>query len=189
MRTNGIQRMTNSESKANEQEQDRFGGVLAEVMRRLPRRKRRLGLRMTPMIDVIFLLLTFFVLTAKFRTPEQFLPIQLPRADAAVERFGVIEPLIINISGEKGFCAAQIGQLRTVRIEGARYAEGLADFANKLAEVLNLQKRTTDDPIEIHCDDYVRWDDLVKIYNVLQAAGISDITFQMTGQSDDPGDK
>jgi hypothetical protein len=45
------------------------------------------------------------------------------------------------------------------------------------------------DPIELRCGDEVRWDDLVKIYNVLQAGGISDITFQMTGQSDEPGDK
>jgi len=181
--------MTNSESKANEQEQDRFGGVLAEVMRRLPRRKRRLGLRMTPMIDVIFLLLTFFVLTAKFRTPEQFLAINLPTADAAVKRFGPIEPLIISISGEEAGCVIQIGSAGALRIEGAHYADGLCDFANKLTAVLSLQKRTAGDPIELHCDDYVRWDDLVKIYNVLQAAGINDITFQMTGQSDDPGDK
>jgi len=144
---------------------------------------------MTPMIDVIFLLLTFFVLTAKFRTPEQFLAIKLPAANAAVERFGPIEPLIISISGEEGNCLVQIGQLRTVRIEGARYAEGLADFANKLMEVLDLQKRTAGDPIELRCDDYVRWDDLVKIYNVLQATGISDIAFQMTGQGDEPADK
>jgi len=172
-----------------EQEQEQFGGILGKVLEGLGRGRRRLGLRMTPMIDVIFLLLTFFVLTARFRTPEQFLPIQLPRADAAEARFGVVEPLIINVSGEEGNCAVQIGQLRTVRIDSARYAEGLADFANELTEVLSLQKRTADDPIEIRCDDYVRWDDLVKIYNVLQAAGISDITFQMTGQGDDPGDK
>jgi len=169
--------------------QEEFGGIRAQVVGHLPRRKRRLGLRMPPMIDVIFLLLTFFVLTAKFRTPEQFLPIQLPTAEAAVERFGVVEPLIISIYGEEGGYLVQIGTAAALRIEGTRYAEGLADFANKLTEVLSLQKRTADDPIELRCDDYVRWDDLVKIYNVLQAAGISDITFQMTGQGDDPGDK
>ena len=168
-----------------EQEQAEFGGILGKVMEGLRRPRQRLGLRMTPMIDVIFLLLTFFVLTARFRTPEQFLPIQLPRAEAAVERFGAIEPLIISISGEEGDYLVQIGTVRALRIEGARYADGLADFATKLTEVLSLQKRTAGDPIELRCDDYVRWDDLVKIYNVLQAAGISDITFQMTGQSDD----
>jgi biopolymer transport protein ExbD len=172
-----------------EQGQEEFGGIRAKVMGRFSRPRRRLGLRMTPMIDVIFLLLTFFVLTAKFRTPEQFLAIHLPTAEAAVERFGAIEPLIISISGEEGDYLVQIGTVRALRIDGADYAGGLADFANKLTDVLSLQKRTVGDPIELHCDDYVRWDDLVKIYNVLQAAGISDITFQMTGQSDDPGDK
>jgi len=140
---------------------------------------------MTPMIDVIFLLLTFFVLTAKFRTPEQFLAIHLPTAEAAVERFGPIEPLIISMSGAEAGWVVKIGQLQSVEVEGGRYADGLADFANKLADVLSLQKRTASDPVELRCSDNVRWNDLVKIYNVLQAAGISDITFQMTGQSDD----
>ena len=71
--------------------QEEFEGIRAQVVGGLPRRRRRFGLRMTPMIDVIFLLLTFFVLTAKFRTPEQFLPIHLAVADAAVEHFGPIE--------------------------------------------------------------------------------------------------
>jgi biopolymer transport protein ExbD len=103
---------------------------------------------MTPMIDVIFLLLTFFVLTAKFRTPEQFLPIHLATADAAVEHFGPIEPLIISISGAEGGCLVEIGGLASVQVESERYADGFLDFAG-------------------------------------QAAGISDITFQMTGQGDD----
>jgi len=168
-----------------EQGQEEFGGVWAEVVGRLPRRKRRLGLRMTPMIDVIFLLLTFFVLTAKFRTPEQFLAIHLPTAEAAVERFGAIEPLIISISGAETDCAVEIGGLESLRIEGAHYADGLVGFAGKLGDVLSLQKRTVSDPVELRCSEDVRWDYLVKIYNVLQATGISNITFQMTGQSDD----
>ena len=144
------------------------------------RRRRRLGLRMTAMIDVIFLLLTFFVLTARFRTPEQFLPIHLPTADAAVQKFGVIEPLELDISADEAGCVVRIGQLETVRIEAGRGAEGLVDFANKVTDILSQQKRTADDPVELRCDDYVTWDHLVKIYNVLQAMGVNDITFCMT---------
>jgi biopolymer transport protein ExbD len=140
---------------------------------------------MTPMIDVIFLLLTFFVLTAKFRTPEQFLPIHLATADAAEQHFGPIEPLVISISGAEGGCLVEIAGLAAVQMEGERYADGFLDFAGKLAEVLSIQKRTASDPIELRCAENVKWDQLVKIYNVLQAAGISDITFQMTGQGDD----
>ena len=165
--------------------QGEFEGIRAQVVGGLPRRRRRFGLRMTPMIDVIFLLLTFFVLTAKFRTPEQFLPIHLAAAGAAVEHFGPIEPLIISISGAEGGCLVEIGGLASVQVEGERYAEGLVDFAGKLRNVLSIQKRTASDPIELRCGEQVRWDELVKIYNVLQAAGISDITFQMTGQGDD----
>jgi biopolymer transport protein ExbD len=135
---------------------------------------------MTAMIDVIFLLLTFFVLTARFRTPEEFLPIHLPTADAAVQKFGVIEPLELDISVAEAGCMVRIGQLETVRIEADRPAEGLAALANELTNILSRQKRTTRDPIEIRCGDEVKWDYLVKIYNVLQAMGINDITFRMT---------
>jgi biopolymer transport protein ExbD len=49
------------------------------------RRKRRLGIRidMTPMVDIAFLLLTFFMLTSVFRRP-QTMEINLPPQD--VER-------------------------------------------------------------------------------------------------------
>ncbi|MHC5061018.1 MAG: ExbD/TolR family protein [Planctomycetota bacterium] len=139
---------------------------------------------MTPMIDVIFLLLTFFVLTAKFRTPEQFLPIHLAAADAAVANSGPIEPLVISIYGTEAGCVLQVGSLETIQMDSERYGEGLLDFRGKLAELLSIQKRTVGDPVEIRCGDHVRWDELVKVYNVLQLAGITDITFQMTGQSD-----
>ena len=168
-----------------ESAEGKFVGIRARVLGGLPRRRRRFGLRMTPMIDVIFLLLTFFVLTAKFRTPEQFLPIHLATADAAVQHFGPIEPLIISISGAEDGCLVEIGGLAVAGVGGERYADGLVGFAGKLREVLSIQKRTVSDPIELRCAENVKWDQLVKIYNVLQAAGISDITFQMTGQSDE----
>jgi len=172
-----------------EQLKDHFKGTPAEVLGTVGGSNRHLGLRMAPMIDVIFLLLTFFVLTAKFRTPEQFLPIHLPTAEAGVERIAPIEPLIINISAVEGGCEVKIAQLASVRVEQSRYAEGLAELASELAGVLNQQKRTSGDPIEIRCADEVSWDNLVKVYNVLQAAGINDITFQMTGQVNEPADK
>jgi len=39
------------------------------------------------------------------------------------------------------------------------------------------QKRTADDPIEIRCDDDLKWDHLVKIYNILYGMGAGNITF------------
>jgi len=65
-----------------------------DVIAGLQKRKRRsFGLRMTAMIDVIFLLLTFFVLTAKFRPPEEFLGLAMGASSTATTNFGIIEPL------------------------------------------------------------------------------------------------
>ena len=57
--------------------------------------------------------------------------------------------------------------------------EGLADFANKLTDVLTAQKRTANDPMEIECEDDVEWDYVVKIQNVLYGMGIDDIAFNI----------
>lgn len=57
-------------------------------------KKGRIGIRidMTPMVDVLFLLLTFFMLVVQFRPPEEFSivlpssrsPIKLPESEIAV---------------------------------------------------------------------------------------------------------
>ena len=159
-------------------EQNDIPSIQQEVVRSLRKhRGRAFGLRMTPMIDIIFLLLTFFVLTAKFRTPEQFLPVRLGGGQAEVERLGVIEPLRIHIAGTENDCTVDIGGLERVRIEASAVEAGLTQFANKLAYVMDKQKRTAGDAIEIVCEDRTKWDYLVKIYNVLCAMGADDITF------------
>ena len=153
------------------------------VMRRLRQsRQTAMGLRIAPMIDVIFLLLTFFVLTARFRVPEQFLPINLPSA-AYARQTGVIEPLVINLAADDSQCIANFGaaaQAGESVIRAETIDADLAGFAGDFVEVLRSQKRHVGDPVEIFCSDEVKWDYLVKIYNVLYAMGINDITFAMT---------
>lgn len=163
-----------------EPEQDRNAGADGQLRGFLHRRKRRkFHLRMTPMIDVIFLLLIFFVLTARFRIPEQFLGSVLPKDEKPEQRAGVIEPLVLYISGTDDGCVVEIGSAARVVIRDEARDEGIANFANKLADVLIAQKRTANDPIEIECEDDVEWDYLVKIHNVLYGMGIDDVTFDM----------
>lgn len=158
--------------------------VRQSLLGRIRGHKRRgFGLRMAPMIDVIFLLLTFFVLTAKFRRPEQFLSMILPRAHGQVRDFSVIEPVVIDISSRSSGCSIRIGPETigvNVSIDPASANEDLAVFANSFADVLVLQKRTAADPVEIICDGDVKWDYLVKIYDVVSAMGVGDITFNMS---------
>jgi len=142
------------------------------------RKKRGFVLQMTPMIDVIFLLLTFFLLTANFRTPEDFLPIRLPDKQAP-QIPSIIEPLSISIAATQTGLQVQIADLNAVAIENAELNRGLANFATKLKNTFEAQQRTPNDPVEISCTDEVTWDHLVKIYSILNAMGIENITFNL----------
>ncbi len=142
-------------------------------------RREGISLRMLPMIDVIFLLLTFFVLTAKFRMPEDFLAMKLPTGAGRMDSSVIIEPLVLSVAVAGEGCEIVIGQAESVRVSDAAVEDGLAQFATMFKQISADQKRHAGDPVEIMCDDDVKWDHLVKIYNVLQAMGMDDITFHM----------
>ena len=153
------------------------------AIKRLKRKhKTHVGVCMTPMIDIIFLLLTFFVLTANFRKPEDFLSLKLPTAAAAAQNFAIVSPYQIDISAVNAGCVITFGSGKTrqqVTINDGTVNSDLATFAAGLSPALAMQKRTADDPIEISCADDVRWDNLVKIYNIINALGIQDVTFKL----------
>jgi biopolymer transport protein ExbD len=143
-------------------------------------RKRPFTLRMAPMIDMIFLLLIFLLVAAKWRPQEDFLPFQLPSAHAQNQRIGKPEPLVIHIFAAETGCGVRIAQLYTVRIRNENIEADLAVLMEKIQTCLTEQKRYTSDPIEITCAPEVRWEHLARIYNMFFGAGLTDITFTMT---------
>ncbi len=143
-------------------------------------RRRTIGLRMAPMIDMIFLLLLFFLVAAKWRPAEDSLPFKLPAASAQQIRIGAPQPLAIYISATQDGCAVQIGNLYSVQIEDKTIEADLVALMQKLADCMNAQKRFATDPIEIICQSDVKWQYVAKIYNMFFGAGLIDITFMMT---------
>jgi len=143
-------------------------------------RRHPFALRMAPMIDIIFLLLIFFFVAAKWRPTEDFLPFQLSTAQAQNVTIGKPEPLIIHISSTQAGCNVQVGRLHSVRIENETIEANLAVLMEKMNNCLLAQKRFATDPIEIVCAPEVKWDHLAKIYNMFFGVGLTDITFRMT---------
>jgi biopolymer transport protein ExbD len=135
---------------------------------------------MAPMIDMIFLLLIFFLVAAKWRPEENFLPFQLSSAQAQGHRLGKPEPLIIRIWPTGTGCEVRIGQLSTVQIEDETAEANLSTLMEEIEKSLLAQKRYATDPVEIVCAPEVKWEHLAKIYNVFYGAGLTDITFRMT---------
>ncbi len=143
-------------------------------------RRRSFSLRMAPMIDMIFLLLIFFLVAGKWRPDESFLPLRLPGAQAQTTTVGKVEPLIIRISKARQGCEVEIGRCCTVRIEDADVEADLVSLIEQMNRCMLDQKRFASDPVEIVCDGAVKWDHVAKIYNVFFGVGLTDITFRMT---------
>lgn len=156
-------------------------GIRSRVLGRISERGRGgFSLRMAPMIDMIFLLLIFFVVAAKWRPQEDFLPFRLPTASAAAPIVGRADPLLLHISPSGNGCAVSVAGSEAVELSEENFDAGLARLMGMMGRVMHSQKRTTSDPVEIVCDREVRWENVAKVYNLLCSAGLSDITFEMT---------
>ncbi len=151
------------------------GGFHQTVMNGVRRGKMSIGIRMTPMIDVIFLLLTFFVLTAKFQEPEQILPILMGTANAQ-SRQTVQTPLAIHVKPTAAGCIVEFENSSGIELAGQDVGPGLLKLTQNLQKTV---KNGANRPIELYCDDAVPWDVVVKIYDILYALGARDITFRI----------
>jgi len=159
---------------------DSIGRTVFDRLNARPQRRRASALRMAPMIDMIFLLLIFFLVTANWQPNEDFLPLELAGARARGAAAGKVETLEIYIDGAPKGCLVRIGQAHTVRIGDKAIDADLAVLMERMDECLRAQKRFAADPIEIVCSPEVKWDHLARIYNLFFGAGLTDITFRMT---------
>ncbi len=159
----------------------RSKSMLSAILGRLrANSQNRFQVRMAPMIDMIFLLLIFFLVAGKWRPEENFLPFQLPVAQAQSERIGIPEALTIYIFATESGFKVQIGQADAVQINEATVEADMLLLMEKMRDVMVAQKRFVRDPIEIACAGEVRWEHMTKIYNTFFGAGLSDITLRMT---------
>ncbi|MBN1589384.1 MAG: biopolymer transporter ExbD [Pirellulales bacterium] len=141
---------------------------------RLPlhhRNGRTLEVRMTPMIDVIFLLLIFFVCTASFQAVEEILPtnLQLP---GAVETAAPPDPDMLDLDEIVVRILWQDDQPRW-RINERDY-EKLADVRNVLVSIARLKN---DLPVILDVDGNVPLEKVIDVYDACRQIGLRRIQF------------
>ncbi len=140
------------------------------------RKKRNsFNLRMTPMIDVVFLLLIFFLVAANWKAEESYLPLKLSSAKADTELIE-IEPLQIKLSQQNNKCRLHLSS-KTITLEQANLTSDIAEFQRRLKNIMDKQKRSSSDPVELICNDGVKWNYIARIYDVLYGMQITDVTF------------
>ncbi len=114
---------------------------------------------MTPMIDVVFLLIIFFLVSSHLAQQETHLPLDLPTASTSLVNDLEIAPLTIHVDAESQWQVAS----RRLDLSGIRRA--LADYQRDAAEPA----------IRIRSDRHVPYESIEPLLREAAAAGISDV--------------
>ncbi len=118
-------------------------------------------MQLAPMIDIVFLLLIFFIVTWQFTRAETELSVSVPTAQEGADPQRQIGEIVINILGDG-----------TIRVEGTTV--DLAQLLEKLAEIA---KKYENQPVRIRGDGGVPYQRIVEVIDTCQKAGIWNISF------------
>jgi len=122
------------------------------------------GLNMAAMIDVVFLLLIFFMCTMSFVPPEKKLNAQIPRVSSSADTPRDFEPIRVGVrGGEQGYKIYCDGQL-------------CSTFA-ELSGKLRARRAIADIPVIIEGQNEVAFEYMVKALDSCYEAGLSQVAF------------
>jgi len=127
---------------------------------------------LTPMIDVTFLLLIYFLLTMTFRQAEGQLPGSLPQTGGIVAGQSVqLQPVIIVVR--------PVGANRDRCIYELAGSDQVTDTGEALYEWLVARRELigAEEPVIVKPTPNVRWQFVVEAYNQTLRAGCSDVGF------------
>jgi len=133
-----------------------------------------ISLNLTPMIDVVFLLLFFFLVVSRFRMTEGMLPAQLPAGTTAVSTDVPRTPIRIRL-------LADPKTPMTCHVSIDRFHEAPMEFATLAGTLRHIRDNTpgfdSDTPVYLLAGDDVIWDHVVNAYNAAMTAQYEKILF------------
>lgn len=120
-----------------------------------------IALQLAPMIDILLLLLCFFIISWQFSKSETELNVSVPTAQEGADPTRQRGEIIINILADG-----------TIRVESA--AVDLAKLSQKLAPIAAQFKNQ---PVRIRGDGNVPYQRIVEVIDTCQKSGIWNISF------------
>lgn len=134
------------------------------------KRTRAVGsLSITPLIDVVFLLLIFFLVSSRFEKEEPQLDLNLPQVSEALPASAQPNEIIVSVDNQgKYFVDGQFRELEQV------------EQILRRAHTNNPQTQT----VIIRGDKTAAWEHVVLVINLCRKIGINDCSATM----DDPGE-
>ncbi|MEI6675154.1 MAG: biopolymer transporter ExbD [Verrucomicrobiota bacterium] len=120
-----------------------------------------IAMQLAPMIDILLLLLSFFIITWQFTRSETELSVSVPTAEEGVQKNRSRGEIIINVLAD-----------------GSLKVEGLAVDLSQLREKLTaVAKQFKNQPVRIRGDGGVNYQRIVEVIDTCQKSGIWNISF------------
>ena len=136
-------------------------------------RRGELELAMTPMIDVIFLLLVFFVWTASFQVVEHVLPSRLSATSGTLPADASDPPPPEDDFEDVVVRIVWTGDQVAWRINDTRLTS-LADVEQRLAVIARIKP---DAPVILHPDAPVPLGNVINVYDRARRVGFQKVQF------------
>ena len=119
------------------------------------------NMQLAPMIDIVFLLLIFFIVTWQFTKSETELSVSVPTAQEGAEPERQGGEIVINILGDG-----------IIRVEGTT-----VDLEQLLEKLSQIAIQFENQPVRIRGDGEVAYQRIVEVIDTCQKAGIWNISF------------
>lgn len=119
------------------------------------------SMQLAPMIDIVFLLLIFFIVTWQFTRSETELSVSVPTAKEGAEPERQGGEIVINILGDG-----------VIRVEGTT-----VDIEQLLEKLSQIAVQFENQPVRIRGDGKVEYQRIVEVIDTCQKAGIWNISF------------
>lgn len=132
---------------------------------------------MTPMIDVVFLLLVFFVWTASFQVVEQILPSKVSA------QLGTDAPIDVELPPPDDLDDVVVrigwnGQTATWKVN-SQPVDSLAVVEQQLKVISSIESGV---PVILHPDPIVPLGHVIEAYDVAKVAGFNQVSFAVNPQ-------
>ena len=119
------------------------------------------GIQLAPLVDVLLLLLIFFLLTWNAARNENELDVKVPKASAAKEKAAPIGDIVVNVKADGNVVVNR----RTLT------AEELTEMLKSLVQLYPEQA------VVIRGDETGAYKNIVGVLNICSEAGVSNVAF------------
>lgn len=128
---------------------------------------------MTPMIDIVFLLLIFFVVTASSKIHERLLPTELAADGAISTDIAPPEPQPPTVEIWLKLAVDEATDTTSVDMNGTVYT----NLEKLKSQLRTLAELGPENPVILDIQPDVPLGDLVDVYDTCQAAGFESVSF------------